>query len=196
MKQQGGLDSQTAPDVKFRGTDLMSGLNTAGRAAFFAMSTALEDQPWRDLGFGKRPRHGSFFQRFRSPWKVELEKAALQQMLAVFVACHVRADLLSMRDIPQVLDILVDGPPNLGHELWSSYGYGSRNEARAHLSGAVTAYSRTELQGWPSILHRALAVAGVPDEKMRASLIVGITRFTQVAEDAIPILRESERARP
>jgi hypothetical protein len=49
----------------------------------------LTDEPWQDFGFSKRPKHGAYSQRFRSTWKVELERRILQEMLAVFTAAYV-----------------------------------------------------------------------------------------------------------
>ena len=159
-------------------------------AAHFALSTVLRDEPWHDLGFPGRPRHGEIIQRFRPQWRVHLEKTALKQMIAVFTAAHVQAGALDPDDLASVVDILVDGP-NGSQDLWRSYGYTSRAEAESGLTQAIDSYVATDPQEWPTLLNAALDVSSVPDEKLGANLFVGIVQFAQTAEDMLPFLRRS-----
>jgi hypothetical protein len=158
------------------------------RAAHFALSTVLRDEPWQDLGFSARPRYGGIVQKFRPLWKVQLEKTALKHMLALFAAAHVHADVVGVPDLPGVVDILVDGP-NGSSELWRSYGYTSRAEAKDGLTRTIDAYVSALPEGWSSILASALDTAAVPDRRLGAQLFVGTSRLAQTAEDMLPYLQ-------
>lgn len=165
-------------------------MDSPTRAAHFALSTVLRDEPWRDLGFHGRPRYGAIVQRFRPQWRVHLEKTALKQMLALFVAAHVHAGVLELDDLVHVVSILVDGQ-NGSQELWKSYGCTSRREAERSLADAIGSYVAVDPQGWPSLLNAALDVSRVPDDKLGARLFVGSLRFSQVAEDMLPFLHRN-----
>jgi hypothetical protein len=158
--------------------------------AHFALSTVLRDEPWHDLGFSGRPRHGQIVQRFRPQWRVHLEKTALKQMIAVFTAAHVHAGALDPDDLSGVVDILVDGP-NGSQDLWRTYGYTSRAEAESSLTQAIDSYVASDPQGWPTLLNAALDVSSIPDERLAANLFVGTVRFAQTAEDMLPFLRQN-----
>jgi hypothetical protein len=163
-------------------------MDSITRAAHFALSTVLRDEPWQDLGFTKRPQYGAIVQRFRPLWRVRLEKTALKQMIEIFTAAHVHAGSLDEVDVPNVVEIILDGP-NGTQELWRSYGYTSRTEAKDHFTRAIEDYVESESQGWASILGSALDVSSVPNEILAANLFVGVVRFAQTAEDMLPFLR-------
>lgn len=150
----------------------------------------LRDEPWQDLGFAKRPRYGEIVQRFRPLWRVQFEKTALKQMIAVLTAAHVHAGALDATDVREVVDILVDGPQG-STQLWRLYGYASRAEAIEGLVCAIGTYVESEPQQWASILGSALNVPSVPDRRLAARLFLGTVRFTQTAEDMVPFLRSN-----
>ena len=83
----------------------------------------LSDEPWRDIGFSKRPRYGKFFQRFRARWKTDLEKRTLQEMLAAFTAAYVVAGRVSS---DKVLSIV--GAYTARADILTALGYSSREE--------------------------------------------------------------------
>ena len=64
--------------------------DAVNKVGAYCLAAALMDEPWQDLGFRRRPKHGRFIQRFRPSWKVALEKRVLQQIIAVFTAVHVK----------------------------------------------------------------------------------------------------------
>ena len=61
-------------------------MDSITKAARFGLSTVLRDELWQDLGFPRRPQYGAIVHRFRPLWRVQVEKAALKQMVAIFAA--------------------------------------------------------------------------------------------------------------
>jgi len=157
-------------------------------AAQLVLSTVLRDEPWQDLGFTKRPKYGEIVQRFRPQWRVQLERAILKQMVAILSAVHVQAGILEDGDLPQLLEIYVDGPDGT-QDLWRSYGYTSRAEAVEDLSSAIGEYVKSDPEQWTAVLGSKLDVPGLPDKKLAANLFVGVIRFAQTAQGMMLYLR-------
>jgi hypothetical protein len=148
------------------------------------LGTVLRDEPWQDLGFGRRPRYGAFFQRFRPKWKVDLEKAALKEMVSLLTTAH-----LAAQDIDGVIAFYVDGTEQ-AHELWRTLGYTSRSEAQHHLRNSIAAYSAAGSEGWSQLLLSRLGVPDIPQPKLAAHLIVGTVRFSETVRSMVAVLRQ------
>ena len=156
------------------------------------LSTVLRDEPWRDLGFGRRPRHGALLQRFRPKWKVDLEKSALKEMVILFTAAYLAAEVIGEKDIDRVIALYVDGTER-ARELWRTLGYSSRSEAQLHLTNSIAAYAAAASAGWSQLLLLRLGVADIPDTKLAAHLIVGTVRLSETMRGMVALLRQQGR---
>lgn len=152
------------------------------------LQVVLRDEAWQDLGFAGRPRHGSFFQRFRPEWRVCLEKSVLKQMVAVLTAAHVTARVVRDQQVPEVVRLLVDGPGGTP-ALWPALGYTSRAEAMQDLLLSINGYVRCPPANWGAELNDRLDPASVPDQKLAGRLFLGVARFSLTVQDMVPILR-------
>lgn len=160
-------------------------------AVRFALSTALRDEPWQDLGFGKRPSAGRFLQRFKPQWRVHLEDTALREMVSLFTAAHVHARVLDPLLIPAAVDILLYGQ-NGSLQLWRTFGFTSRNEGFLGLVAAVQSYALNPPDSWSSRMVEALDAFNIPDARLRARILVGAERVARTTEDMLPLLRTNE----
>jgi len=146
--------------------------------------TVLMDEPWQDLGFSKRPRHGAFFQRFRPAWRVALEKKALQEMLAVFTAAHVIGGLVRSGDIAELVNAYSGTP-----ELARAMGFESRDNAQRQLRDAVERYIHTPSDQWSSVLCSRIDPNSVPDRTVAARLFLGCAQFGLNVQRMVNLLK-------
>ena len=153
------------------------------------LGTVLRDEPWQDLGFGRRPRCGAFFQRFRPKWRVDLEKAALKEMVILLTTAHLAAQVIAEQDIDGVIAFYVDGTER-AHESWRTLGYTSRSEAQLHLRNSIAAYSAAGPGRWSKLLLSRLGVPDIPQPKLAAHLIVGAVRFSETVRSMAQVLRQ------
>lgn len=161
-------------------------------AVHFAFSTALRDEPWEDLGFGKRPKSGRFLQRFRSQWRVHLEDIALRELVSLFTAAHVHAQVLIPGQIPAAVDLMLYGQ-NGSLQLWQNFGFTSRNEGFLGLVASIEAYASLPPDSWSTRLVEALDAVNIPDSRLRARILVGAARVAQTTNDMLPLLRSNSR---
>jgi len=159
-------------------------------AVHFAISTALRDEPWEDLGFGKRPRSGRFFQRFKPQWRVYLEDAALRELVSLFTAAHVHAQVLDPRLIPAAVDLILYGE-NGSLQLWRTFGFTSRADGFHGLVAAIQAYATIPPGNWSVRLVEALDASSIPDTRLRANILIGAVRVAQTTESMLPLLRSN-----
>src|SRR3990170_1985124 len=101
--------------------------NKITKIAAYCLTTALSNAPWEDIGYGKRPKYGSIIQKFRTQWKVEIEKTILKEFLIIFSATHVAAGIIDKSAVEE-LSQTYTGIKN--HENMFVYiGYATRHEA-------------------------------------------------------------------
>ena len=156
------------------------------------LGTCLRDEPWQDIGFRRRPKHGAFFQRFRPKWKIKLEKSVLQQMLSLFTAANILAGTIPAHAIDDVVGLYVEGFGPVG-ELFRTLGYQTRCEATDHLRDSIRLYANNEPSEWPRLLVDSLQVKDVPDKKLAAQLLVGAVRFTRNVHGMTSVLEQRSR---
>ncbi len=157
------------------------------------LSTVFTDEPWRDLGFPRRPRAGRFFRRFQPDWRVALEDIAFQEIVAILTAAHIKAASEIPPDLTVLLNLLLDGPEG-EKELWQPFGYPSREEGSAKLGEALAAYSTSSAEDWPGLLVSRLGVQHVPNRNLAAALFVGAARLAHVSEHMVWQLRDAPSA--
>jgi hypothetical protein len=158
-------------------------VNTVVETCF---SMILRDEPWRDFGFAKRPRYGSFFQKFRSVWRTSLEKRVIQEMLATFTAAHVLAERISPQEIPAAIAIYAEN-----QNIVTALGYPSREAAVHHLTSSIADYLSRPVSEWHALVLQRLDVIAIPDKKLSARLLVGSITFAQTVGDMILLLKRN-----
>ena len=152
------------------------------------LGSCLRDEPWQDLGYPRRPKHGAAFQRFRPAWKVALEKSILREMIALFTTAHVRAGVIPENDIDDVVYIYANGWGPVT-DLFRTLGYSSAGEAAPHLRASVHAYVTAAPGDWPRVLVARLGATGLPDQRFAARLIAGSAIFALNVDKMVTVLR-------
>ena len=147
--------------------------------------TVLNDEPWQEFGFPRRPKYGALFKKLRPSWKIEIEDTVLKEMVIVLTAAHVVAGVVSLQDIALLVDMYTLAP-----ELVRTFGYASRNEAVIHLGESIEQYAETFLDQWCSTLVTRIYSMSVPNKKFAARLVVGFVRFGTTAQNMIEILKQ------
>jgi hypothetical protein len=147
--------------------------------------TILRDDPWQDFGFPKRPKYGALVQKFRSTWKVELEKTILKEMIIVLTAAHVVAQVVSQDEIEKVVDAYTSSL-----EVIRSLGYASRNEAQIHLRKSIEDYVKSSPDQWCGMLFKRIDPNSLSDQKVAARLVLGCAQFGTTAQNMVGILRQ------
>jgi hypothetical protein len=151
-------------------------MDSVNNVAATCLGSLLKDEPWQDLGFAKRPRHGKFFERFRPKWKNELENKAVQEILATFTAAYALASRITSEDIPSVIALYTAKA-----DLVTALGYSSRDEAARHLSERIAQYCRTPTADWHALIVKQIDPSSIPNKKLSANILVGCIRFTRNA---------------
>lgn len=147
--------------------------------------TILMDEPWQDLGFPKRPRYGSFFQRFRPEWKVAIEKRVVQEMLAAVTAVHIVGGAVSKSDVHDIVDAYTSLP-----EVVAALGYGSAEEAGQRLHDAIEKYIVEPTDRWPALLTLRIDPNSLPERAVAARLLVGCVQFGMNLQRMVNVVRQ------
>lgn len=61
--------------------------NPITQTARAVMSTVLHDEPWKDIGFTRRPRYGTRIQHLRPRWRVAFERAVTARRSSQNASC-------------------------------------------------------------------------------------------------------------
>jgi hypothetical protein len=142
------------------------------------LGLVLEDELWVALGWKRRPKYGSVTQRFRSRWKVNLEKTCLKELLILLTASEIKRQGLGTRGVEKLVSLYVDGTKG-SRPLWPSLGYNSRDEASLHLRESIEIYLRAALQEWDRLALERVGLRDIPDAGLMGRLAIGTTRVVQ-----------------
>ena len=169
-------------------TDMSDNVFRTTAATILRMS--IEDEPWVDVGYGKRPKHGSFFhQHFRPKWRRDLEDSLLREIVSMFTAAYLLAGVVRQTDLDMVIELYVDG--NTGN-LFRTFGLLSRTDALSYFSDAIREYHAAGPSEWASILARRIGVTHLPDRGLSARLLVGSVRFAMSVDAMVFVLSRQE----
>ncbi|MBK9426198.1 MAG: hypothetical protein IPN63_01890 [Gammaproteobacteria bacterium] len=136
-----------------------------------ALRFALDDSTWQRLGYPKRPICGELFLRFRPRWKNELESRIMHELIVLFVAMHVAADVCQLEDAD---DITASEQGVLSLDGWyKNLDYVSETEAVSHLQQSVPKYLAATRDRWPQILVDQFDVTAIPDKKLKERITMG-----------------------
>jgi hypothetical protein len=160
-------------------------VDSVNNVAATCLGSVLKDEPWQDLGFAKRPRHGKFFERFKPKWKNELENRAVQELLATFTAAYALASRITSEDIPFVIAAYTAKT-----DLVTALGYSTRNEAVQHLSKRIAQYCRTPTADWHALIVKRIDPSSIPIKKLSANILVGCIRFARNVGMMIHVLEK------
>ena len=149
---------------------------------------SISNDSWLNIGYGKRPKYGAIFRRFRPKWRVDIEDSILREMVSIFTAAHVLAGILEVNNLDEIIDIYVDGFGS-ATGLFHTFGFLSRKDALTHFDEAIREYTEAEPSQWPEILTRRLKITRIPDRKLSAKLMVGSIRFAMGAQDMALLLK-------
>ena len=163
------------------------------RTASAILNMSIADEPWLDIGYGRRPKHGVFFnQYFRAKWRRRLEDALLREIVSILTAVYRLAGVVGQRDLDLVTELYVDG--NTGG-LFRTFGFSSRTDAIAYFGDAIREYHEAEPSEWSGILTRRIRITRLPDHGLSAKLMVGSVRFTMNAARMVLVLRQQQGER-
>ena len=158
------------------------------QSAARVLETALTNEPWLDIGYGKRPKYGAFFQHFRPKWRVDLENSLLREMISVFTAAYVLAGVLGEKDLDKVINVYVDGTSS-ATGLFRALGFLSRKDALTHFNEAIREYHEAGPSNWSGTLTRRIGITCIPDRGLSAKLMVGSIHFARTVEGMVLVLR-------
>lgn len=157
---------------------------TVREAVATCLRTVMQDEPWQDFSFPKRPQYGSWFQKFRPKWRVDLEKTLLQQMLCVLTAAYVVSGKVPQEFIPVLADTYTSDV-----NVATALGFSSREEGASRLKELIEKYTLSSPDLWPEILHAEIRPDLLPDEALGAKLFLGCVQFGTTAKDMIQVLK-------
>ena len=170
-----------------RTTDMTDNVFRTTAATILKMS--ITDEPWVDVGYGKRPKHGNLFQHFRPKWRRDFEDSLLREIVGIFTAAYLLAGVVRQTDLDMVIDLYVDG--NTG-DLFRTFGFLSRTDALSYFSDAIREYHEAGPSEWASILARRIGITHLPDRGLSARLLAGSGRFVMSVEAMVFVLRRQE----
>ena len=159
------------------------------------LEASIADEPWVGVGYGKRPKHGRFFnQYFRPKWRRNLEYSLLKEIVCINTAAYLLAGVVRQTDLDMVIEIYVDGADGSTGDLFRTFGFLSRTEALSYFGDAIREYHEAGPSEWASILARRIGVTHLPDHDLSWRLRVGSVRFTMNVEKfVVPWLRNKEK---
>lgn len=137
-------------------------------AVTICLRIILEDEPWQDFGFPKRPQYGSWFQNFRPEWRVELEKTLLQQMLCMMTGAYIGSGKVRQEFIRDLADTYTSDD-----KVVTALGFSSRAEGARVLKELIEQYASASRDLWPQMLHGHIRPDLLPDETLGAKIFSG-----------------------
>ncbi len=118
--------------------------DAARQAANVVLQFILDDSNWRLVSFRRRPRRGSFFDRFVSRRRLARETAVVQEFFCLVLAVVTRWIFQRSGDRAQpeellgrVLELCIDG---FTDPLWPVFRFTTFEEAASFVSEGVPAY--------------------------------------------------------
>ena len=153
------------------------------------LKMSITDGLWVDVGYGKRPKYGSFFQHFRPKWRRDLEASLLREIVAICTAAYLLAEVVRQTDLDTVIDFYVDGTTG---DLFRTFGFLSRPDALSYFSDAIREYHAAGPSEWAGLLFRRIGATHLPDRGFSARLMVGSVRFARNVEAMVLVLRRKE----
>jgi hypothetical protein len=154
------------------------------KVAVMCVKIALSDQPWKDLGFRKRPKYGASFQRFRAQWKVRLENMLLREMIILFTVTYLSSGVVGLEQIDDLVQFYSSGPDGK-QPLWKCYGYQSSAEAIEYFRESILAYMSTPQGKWSERLCSRCGFLNIPNKKFGATLLVRGIKFIETVREMI-----------
>ena len=144
------------------------------------VSLAFSDDSWRFWGL-KRPKHGSFWDKFRPAWRVDLETKLFAELIITNAAAYVAGGVLDTDGVDELARFLTRYPG-----VGACIGYSSYTR----LTEDILEYAEAPVDDWPSILTARLQIDSIADKKLAASVLVGCAQFSRVASIMIDQVKQ------
>ena len=160
-------------------------MSDSDKAVAVCLGTILTDEPWRDFGFSRRPVYGAFFQRFRSKWRVKLEKTVLQQMFCALIAGYVVSGKSSKESIAASLVKYMSARG----VATTAFGFSSQEECVRCLKSSIEEFVSSPPRQWSSVLSAHIRPDLLPDKKLATLIRLGCIQFGDIASSLILRLR-------
>jgi hypothetical protein len=183
--------TQSRPSNSKGSKDSFSDEAALRTVATTCLGILLSDDAWRLFGFKKRPRYGAWVNRFRPAWKVELEDAITQGMLAETIAAHLVSGRVSQSETQRLTAWIVSDMA-----IVTSLGFGSREQAVLQLMESITAFADAPLRGgWSQMLLDSVKRIAIPDKKGLGLLTIGCVKFEEWMINLVLHLRTGQVTR-
>jgi len=150
------------------------------RVGMTCLRALRSDGAWQKIGYSKRPRVGSFFQRFRPAWKVNLDIRVAETMLAALTAAHAAAGKIRYDQASEVVAWYI-----VQADLARMLGYATPDECFWHLSNSIAEYRETPVEAWSDLIFRQMAPNAIPDRKFRDQVLPGCIRFSEIVKKMV-----------
>lgn len=105
------------------------------------------DEPWKELGFAGRPRHGVMVQFFRPQASIDFENRLKREILASITAVYAVSRFLELEEVPEVVALYAAHP-----FIFPLLGFESQVEARQFMQDAVNDYLNVPVPQWCALM--------------------------------------------
>lgn len=139
-----------------------------------SVALALADESWQDFGFARRPKHGTFFKKFRPDWKTSLEDRIVHTIICSVVAAHHSAGLFSSDALPQLVLKLTENS-----DVVRSFGFATRDDAARLFEKLSLDFMEVGIGNWYSIVVNSLQPEAIPDLVVRDQIVRAALTWTK-----------------
>ncbi len=159
----------------------------AREAAGRCLEWMLCDEPWKELGFARRPRHGVLAQLFRPRARIEFENGLKREILASITAVYVLSRHIDPDEVSEVVALYAAHPL-----IFPMLGFASQKAARKGMQGAIDDYMETPEGQWAALIlgrsaqglpagHRLPGRVGAGASRLSTRLATAVRQLTRMA---------------
>lgn len=156
------------------------GIELVHQTVRWSLGFAMRDDVWRRLGFPRRPRHGTFFRRFRPAWKNSLEYRIFQELTAIATAAQVVSGLIAHELVNRFLAHLFEDPL-----VAVGFGFDDPFEGKSHMADRIGVYIHSLPSDWSDHFLQQIDPKAIADRRLLGGLICGSAEIGRVANRLI-----------
>lgn len=165
---------------------IMDAREAAGRC----LEWMLCDEPWKELGFAGRPKHGVLAQIFRPRTMIEFENGLKREILASITAVYVLSRHIEPGELPEVVALYAAHPL-----IFPMLGFATQGAARQGVQGAIKDYMEAPQGQWAALIlrrsahglpvgHRLPGRVGAGASRLSMRLATAVRQLTRMASQA------------
>jgi hypothetical protein len=145
----------------------------AREAAGRCLEWMLCDEPWKELGFAGRPKHGVLAQIFRSRSRIKFENGLKREILASITAVYVLSRHIEASELPEVVALYAAHPL-----IFPMLGFSSQGAARQGMQSAINDYMEAPEGQWAALILRRSAQGLPAGHRLPGRVKAGASRLS------------------